>query len=45
MRREQYDDGKKTLAIKVVDPMSVFAFCWGISGAPEGDPRVVFGMA
>ncbi len=41
MRWEQYDDGKQTLAIKVVDPMSVFAFCWGINGAPEGDPRRV----
>lgn len=39
---EQYDDGKRTLAIKVVDPMSVFAFCWGISGAPEGDPRQTY---
>jgi uncharacterized protein YndB with AHSA1/START domain len=39
MRWEQYDDGKQTLAIKVVDPMSVFAFSWGINGAPEGDPR------
>ena len=39
MRWEQYDDAQATLAIKVVDPMSVFAFCWGISGAPEGDPR------
>ena len=36
---EQYDNGQQTLAIKVVDPMSVFAFCWGISGAPEDDPR------
>jgi uncharacterized protein YndB with AHSA1/START domain len=39
MRWEQYDDGKQTLAIKVVDPMSLFAYCWGINGAPEGDPR------
>ena len=39
MRWEQYDDGKQTLAIKVVDPMSVFAYCWGINGAPEGDQR------
>lgn len=37
MRWEQF--GEQILAIKVVDPMSVFAFCWGISGAPEGDPR------
>ena len=35
-------NGGKTLAIKVVDPMSVFAFCWGISGAPEGDPRQTY---
>lgn len=39
MRWEQYDDGKRTLEIKVVDPMLVFAFCWEISSAPEGDPR------
>lgn len=39
---EQYDNGTKRLAIKVVDPMSVFAFCWGISGAPEGDPRETY---
>ena len=38
MRWEQFD-GEQTLAIKVVDPMSVFAYCWGINGAPEGDPR------
>ena len=42
MRWEQYDNAKATLAIKVVDPMSVFAFCWGISGAPEGDPRQTY---
>jgi uncharacterized protein YndB with AHSA1/START domain len=41
MRWEQYD-AKGTLAIKVVDPMSVFAFSWGISGAPEGDPRQTY---
>jgi uncharacterized protein YndB with AHSA1/START domain len=39
MRWEKYDNGERTLAIKVVDPMSVFAFTWEISGAPEGDPR------
>jgi uncharacterized protein YndB with AHSA1/START domain len=39
LRWEQYDNGQQTLAIKVVDPMSVFAYCWGISGAPAGDPR------
>ena len=42
VRWEQHDDGKKTLAVKVVEPMSVFAFCWGISGAPEGDPRQTY---
>jgi uncharacterized protein YndB with AHSA1/START domain len=39
MRWEQYDNAKVTLAIKVVDPMSVFAYSWTINGAPEGDPR------
>lgn len=39
MRWEQYDNGEQTLGIKVVDPMSVFAYCWGISAAPAGDPR------
>jgi uncharacterized protein YndB with AHSA1/START domain len=39
MRWEQYDGGTQTLAIRVVDPMSVFAYSWGINGAPEGDPR------
>jgi uncharacterized protein YndB with AHSA1/START domain len=34
------DDGPEgTLEIKVVDPMSVFAFAWSINGAPAGDPR------
>ena len=42
VRWEQHDDGQKTLAVKVVEPMSVFAFCWGISGAPEGDPRQTY---
>ena len=42
MRWEQYDSAEATLAIKVVDPMSVFAFCWGVSGAPEGDPRKTY---
>ena len=27
------------LSIKVVDPMNVFAYCWPIVGAPQGDPR------
>jgi uncharacterized protein YndB with AHSA1/START domain len=39
MRWEQYGDAEGTLEIKVVDPMSVFAFCWSINGAPPGDPR------
>ncbi len=39
MRWEQYDNAETTLAIKVVDPMSVFAYCWSINGAPKGDPR------
>jgi uncharacterized protein YndB with AHSA1/START domain len=41
MRWEKYD-ATATLAIKVVDPMSVFAFCWGISDAPAGDPRQTY---
>jgi uncharacterized protein YndB with AHSA1/START domain len=32
-------DGAMPLSVKVVDPMSVFAFTWQISGAPDGDPR------
>jgi uncharacterized protein YndB with AHSA1/START domain len=39
MRWEQYDNAEQTLAIKVVDPMSVFAYSWAINGAPDGDPR------
>ena len=39
MRWEQHDNMEATLAIKVVDPMSVFAYSWGINGAPAGDPR------
>ncbi len=38
MRWEKYD-GEQMLAIKVVDPMSVFAYSWSINGAPAGDPR------
>jgi uncharacterized protein YndB with AHSA1/START domain len=38
MRWEQHKH-EATLGIKVVDPMSVFAYCWGIPAAPEGDPR------
>lgn len=41
MRWEEYD-AEGTLAIKVVEPMAVFAFCWGISGAPESDPRQTY---
>jgi len=41
MRWEQ-NDMKSVLAIKVVDPMSVFAYSWGINGAPEGDPRQTY---
>ncbi|HEY5628035.1 MAG TPA: SRPBCC domain-containing protein [Candidatus Limnocylindrales bacterium] len=39
MRWEQYDNSEGTLEIKLVDPMSTFAFGWSINGAPEGDPR------
>lgn len=42
MRWEQHDNFTKTLAIKVVDPMSVFAYSWGINGAPDGDPRQTY---
>lgn len=38
MRWEQHGH-QATLAVKVVDPMDVFAYCWGIVGAPDGDPR------
>jgi hypothetical protein len=38
MRWEQFDNGTKTLAIKVVEPMSLFAFCWG-SPAPRRATR------
>lgn len=41
MRWEQYD-AQGVLSVKVVDPMSTFAFCWGINGAPEGDPRQTY---
>ncbi len=39
MRWEQYDNAEGTLEIKVVDPMTVFAFSWTVNGAPAGDPR------
>ena len=42
MRWEQHGNVENTLAIKVVDPMSVFAYSWGINGAPEGDPRLTY---
>ena len=42
MRWAEHDDFTKVLAIKVVDPMSVFAYAWGVNGAPEGDPRQTY---
>jgi uncharacterized protein YndB with AHSA1/START domain len=27
------------LTVKVVDPMSVFAYCWPVHGVPDDDPR------
>lgn len=39
MRWEQYDNAEGILEIKVVEPMTVFAFGWSINGAPKGDPR------
>lgn len=42
MRWEQYDNTEATLAIKVVDPMSLFAYGWSINGAPKGDPRQTY---
>ncbi len=42
MRWEQPDTMEAALAIKVVDPMSVFAYSWGVNGAPEGDPRQTY---
>jgi uncharacterized protein YndB with AHSA1/START domain len=38
MRFEEFDHNT-TLAIKVVEPMSTFSYCWPIAGAPEDDPR------
>jgi uncharacterized protein YndB with AHSA1/START domain len=38
LRFEEYDH-ETTLAIKVVDPMSRFGYCWPINGAPHDDPR------
>lgn len=34
MRWKQYGNAEQTLAIQVVDPMSVFAYSWSINGAP-----------
>lgn len=42
LRWEQHGDFTKVIAIKVVDPMSVFAYAWGVNGAPEGDPRQTY---
>ncbi len=39
MRWEQYGNHENTLSVKVVEPMSLFAYTWGINGAPDGDPR------
>lgn len=39
MRWQQYDDHAVTLDVKVVDPMSLFAYCWPVAGAPADDPR------
>jgi uncharacterized protein YndB with AHSA1/START domain len=39
MRWQQYEGAEQTLAIQVVQPMSVFAYSWSINGAPAGDPR------
>ncbi|MCU1676307.1 MAG: Activator of Hsp90 ATPase 1 family protein [Frankiales bacterium] len=39
MRWEQYGNHENTLAVKVVEPMSVFAYTWRIGGAPDDDPR------
>ena len=38
MRWEQ-EGADGVLSIKVVEPMKVFGFCWGITDAPAGDPR------
>lgn len=42
LRWAQHDDFTKVIAIKVVDPMSVFAYTWGVNGAVEGDPRQTY---
>lgn len=36
----RWDHGHETtLAVKVVEPGSVFAYCWPVYGAPADDPR------
>ena len=35
MRWEHYDNAEGTLEIKVVDPMTVFAFSWTVNGAQQ----------
>jgi uncharacterized protein YndB with AHSA1/START domain len=39
MRWAEHGNHTQTLAIKVIEPMSVFAYTWGIDGAPADDPR------
>ena len=39
MRWDEHDGMETTLSIKVVDPMSVFAYTWTINGAGPEDPR------
>ena len=35
-----WDEGHVArLAVKVVDPQSVFAYCWPVYGTPDDDPR------
>ncbi len=35
-----WDNGHTaTLDVKVVDPQSVFSYCWSVYGVPEDDPR------
>lgn len=38
----EHGDFQKVLAVKVVDPMSLFAWTWGVNGAPDGDPRQTY---
>jgi uncharacterized protein YndB with AHSA1/START domain len=35
----EHGDHTKVLSIQVLEPMSVFAYTWGIDGAPADDPR------